>query len=162
MERAPAPKEGAAITGCFSRKCYPKAAFELLFPHSGTSTRMGRVGVAKETITKLIDDIDGGVAHETVRFALDGYLYEIDLSSKNAKKLRGELAAYVAGGSRVSNRAVAPGPRSAGGRGRGPAVADRDQNRAIRDWALSKGFDVAPRGRIKQEIVEEYHRTAGR
>jgi hypothetical protein len=123
---------------------------------------VGRVGVAKETITKLIDDIDGGVAHETVRFGLDGYLYEIDLSSKNAKKLRGELAAYVASGNRISTRVAPPGPRGAGGRGRGPAVADRDQNRAIRDWAQSKGFDVAPRGRIKQEIVEEYHRTAGR
>ena len=35
-------------------------------------------------------------------------------------------------------------------------------NRSIREWALSKGFDIAPRGRIKQEIVDEYHRTGGR
>ncbi|HEX6873540.1 MAG TPA: Lsr2 family protein [Micromonosporaceae bacterium] len=118
--------------------------------------------MAKETITKLIDDIDGGVAHETVVFGLDGHLYEIDLSSKNAKRLRNELSAYVQHAVRISNRVTATGPRSAGGRGRRPAVADRDQNRAIRDWAQSKGFEVASRGRIKQEIVDEYHRTAGR
>jgi hypothetical protein len=42
--------------------------------------------MAKETVTRLLDDLDGGVAHETVKFALDGHSYEIDLSSKNAKK----------------------------------------------------------------------------
>jgi hypothetical protein len=115
--------------------------------------------VAKETITRLIDDLDGGVAHETVRFGLDGYQYEIDLSNKNAKKLRNELAAYVEKGSRVSTRTV--GARATVARGRG-SVAEKEQNRAIREWAIRKGFDVAPRGRIKQEIVDEYHRSAGR
>jgi len=117
--------------------------------------------VAKETITRLIDDIDGGVAHETVTFALDGHLYKIDLSSKNAKRLRAELSTYVAHGSRVANRVPLNAGRSAGRRG-GAAVVDRDQNQAIRAWAQSKGFDVAARGRIKQEIVDEYHRSAGR
>jgi hypothetical protein len=117
--------------------------------------------VAKETITRLIDDIDGSVAHETVRFGLDGYQYEIDLSTKNAKKLRNELAAYVESGNRVSSRAT-PGGRASGSRPRGPAVTEREQNRAIREWALRKGMSVAPRGRIRQEIVDEYHKTAGR
>ena len=40
--------------------------------------------MAKETVIKLVDDLDGGVAHETVWFGLDGQTYEIDLSSKNA------------------------------------------------------------------------------
>lgn len=117
--------------------------------------------MAKETITRLIDDIDGGVAHETVTFALDGHLYQIDLSSKNAKRLRAELATYVSHGSRVPTRVAATAGRPPGRRG-GVALVDRDQNRAIRAWAQSKGFDVATRGRIKQEIVEEYHRNAGR
>jgi hypothetical protein len=118
--------------------------------------------VAKETITKLIDDIDGGVAQETVTFGLDGHLYQIDLSSKNAKRLRTELATYISHGNRVSTRIAPTGVRTPGRRGGGAAVVDRDQNRAIRDWAQSKGFDVASRGRIKQEIIEEYHRNAGR
>jgi hypothetical protein len=116
--------------------------------------------VAKETITKLIDDMDGSVAHETVTFGLDGYLYEIDLSTKNAKKLRSELAVYVESGSRVSGRTISAAVRGAR---RGRAVGgEKDQNRAIREWALRKGMDVAPRGRIRQEIIEEYHKTAGR
>lgn len=116
--------------------------------------------MAKETITKLIDDIDGGEAHETVRFGLDGHTYEIDLSTKNANKLRNALAPYVEHGTRLG-RAVVAG-RAVAARGRGGAVAEREQNKAIRAWAKRKGLDVAPRGRIKQEIIDLYHREAGR
>jgi hypothetical protein len=114
----------------------------------------GRANVSKETFTRLIDDLDGGVAHETVTFGIDGSTYQIDLSSKHAKKLRADLAPYIESGSRVSLRAV---------RGtRGRAATDKDVNRSIREWALAQGYDIAPRGRIKQEIVDEYHRTGGR
>lgn len=112
--------------------------------------------MAKETFTKLIDDLDGGVAHETVTFGLDGITYEIDLSTKHAKKLRADLAPYLEVGSRVPGRVA-----RAGARGR-TSSADKDVNRSIREWAAAKGYDIAPRGRIKQEIVEEYHRTGGR
>jgi hypothetical protein len=117
--------------------------------------------VARETFTKLIDDLDGGEAHETVKFGLDGHFYEIDLSTKNANKLRNALSGYVESGTRVTGRATATLGRG-GGRGRGTAVAERDQNKAIRAWAQRKGLEVAPRGRIKQDIVEQYHREAGR
>jgi hypothetical protein len=116
--------------------------------------------VARETFTKLIDDLDGSEAHETVKFGLDGHSYEIDLSTKNANKLRNSLAGYVESGTRVSSRTANVG-RSAG-RARGGAVAERDQNKAIRAWAQRKGLEVAPRGRIKQDVVEQYHREAGR
>ena len=112
--------------------------------------------MAKETLTRLIDDLDGGVAHETVRFGLDGHQYEIDLSSKNATKLRKELAVFVEHGSRVSNRALATSRR--GGRS-GAARSQADENRAIREWAQASGYDIAERGRIKQEIVDAYHQA---
>lgn len=115
--------------------------------------------MAKETVTRLVDDLDGGVAHETVTFGLDGNLYEIDLSSKNAKKLRTELAAFIERGAKVPRRGANNGTR--GGRPRGP-VSERDQNRAIREWAQRKGYDVAARGRIRQDIVDEYQKIAGR
>ena len=115
--------------------------------------------MSRETITRLVDDLDGGEAHETVRFALDGYTYEIDLSTKNAKKLRGALTTYVESGSRVG-RTVAAGGRAA--RARGTAPAEREQNQAIRAWAQRKGLEVATRGRIRQEIVDQYHQRAGR
>jgi len=49
----------------------------------------------RRTIT---DDIDGTEARTTVRFALDGVDYEIDLSEANAKALREALQPYVAAG----------------------------------------------------------------
>ena len=44
--------------------------------------------MAKQIIHKLVDDLDGGDADETVKFSLDGVQYEIDLSKKNADKMR--------------------------------------------------------------------------
>jgi hypothetical protein len=118
--------------------------------------------VAKETVVKLIDDLDGSTADETVKFGLDGVAYEIDLSDKNALKLREFLAPYVEKGSRADRRrAVTIGGRSAVARGRG-AAAEREQNRAIREWAQRKGYPVAPRGRIKQDLVDQYNKEAGR
>jgi hypothetical protein len=117
--------------------------------------------VAKKTITKLVDDIDGGEAQETVKFGLDGYHYEIDLSTKNANKLRSVLATYVEKGSRLPGR-VASGGRGGGVGRRSSAVAEREQNQAIRAWAQRKGIAVASRGRIRQEVIDQYHQRAGR
>jgi len=116
--------------------------------------------MAKRTITRLIDDLDGGLAHETVRFELDGHVYEIDLSSKNAKKFRNEIAVYVERGSRV--KGAVKGKTTSPVVGGGSAAMDKQQNRAIRQWAQHQGLDVADRGRIRQEIVDEFHRRAGR
>jgi hypothetical protein len=117
--------------------------------------------MAKRTIHMLVDDIDGGDADETVTFAVDGTQYEIDLSKKNAAKMRDLLAPYVAAGTKVG-RAAAGATRTAAPRARGSAAADRDQNRAIREWAQAKGIPVSDRGRIKQEVVERYQAEAGR
>ncbi|MEV0001305.1 Lsr2 family protein [Micromonospora sp. NPDC050980] len=115
--------------------------------------------MAKQIIHKLVDDLDGGDADETVKFALDGVQYEIDLSAANADKLRGEFAQYIAHGTKVGRGGVVVGGRAA--RGRGGATADREQNRAIREWAKKAGKDISDRGRIPQEIVDEYHAKAG-
>jgi Lsr2 len=40
--------------------------------------------VAQKVTVELEDDLTGGPADETVRFAVDGTGYEIDLSAKNA------------------------------------------------------------------------------
>jgi hypothetical protein len=117
--------------------------------------------MAKRSVHLLIDDIDGGEADETVIFALDGTHYEIDLSKKNAAKMREGLARYVDAGTRIG-RGTTPAGRAGSGRGRGSARVDRDQNRAIREWAQAKGLDVSKRGRIKREIVDRYQAEAGR
>jgi hypothetical protein len=118
--------------------------------------------VAKRTIHVLVDDLDGGDADETVKFAIDGVQYEIDLSKKNAAKLRDAVAPYVAAGSKVGRGGVVVGGRAASARGRGGAAADREQNRAIREWAQAKGIKVSDRGRIKQEVVDRFNAEAGR
>ncbi|GAA3288144.1 MULTISPECIES: histone-like nucleoid-structuring protein Lsr2 [Dactylosporangium] len=117
--------------------------------------------MAKRVIQELIDDLDGKPADESVTFGLDGVQYSIDLSKKNAEKLRGALKPYISAGTKVGRSAVV-GARTAAGRARGTTRGDRDQNRAIREWAQGAGFQVSDRGRIKQEIVDQYHANAGR
>jgi hypothetical protein len=111
--------------------------------------------MVQKHIVQLEDDIDGGVATETVAFALDGTSYEIDLSAKNAGKLRDALATYVAHGRRAGRsgaRATAAGGRRSG---RG-ARTDREQTQAIREWARKNGHKIGEKGRIPASILEAY------
>jgi len=48
--------------------------------------------VAQIREIRLVDDIDGEAADETVEFGIDGKNYEIDLSKDSARKLRHALA----------------------------------------------------------------------
>ncbi|GAA2610747.1 Lsr2 family protein [Dactylosporangium fulvum] len=116
--------------------------------------------MAKRVIQELIDDMDGKPADESVAFGLDGVQYSIDLSKKNAEKLRAALKTYISAGTKVG-RGVTAGTRAAG-RPRGGSRGDRDQNRAIREWAVGAGYQVSDRGRIKQEIVDQFHAANGR
>jgi hypothetical protein len=117
--------------------------------------------MTKRTVHMLIDDLDGSDADETVTFGVDGVQYEIDLSKKNAAKMRDALARYIEAGTRIGRGSSASG-RTVGGRGRRQTTMDRDQNRAIREWAQGKGLDISDRGRIKHDIVNRYHAEAGR
>ncbi len=114
--------------------------------------------MAQKHIVQLIDDLDGGDAAETVRFGLDGASYEIDLSAKNAAKLRDVLAVYVGSARRTSRgggrpAAAATSTRRSGRSGRG----DREQTAAIREWARKNGFKVGEKGRIPATVLEAYH-----
>jgi hypothetical protein len=114
--------------------------------------------MAKQVITLLTDDLDGSKADRTVEFGLDGINYTIDLSDKNAGKLRKALDTYITAGSRMGRgvaEARGPGRRGAA---RGVTRTDRDQNRAIREWAIKNGYDVSERGRIPAAVVEAYHK----
>lgn len=113
--------------------------------------------MAKQVITSLIDDIDGKPADQSIEFALDGVSYTIDLSEKNADKLRTALHPYIDAGTRVgrvggSNRP----PGRAAGRGGSPTRANRDQTAAVREWATKNGYEVSQRGRIPAKVVEAY------
>ena len=106
--------------------------------------------MAQKVQVTLIDDLDGeSTADETVSFALDGTSYEIDLTSKNADKLRDALAPYV-GSARKAGRS-----RSAGGAGRRSRGGD-SRVAEIRAWAKEQGLKINERGRIPADIVEKF------
>lgn len=111
--------------------------------------------MAQRVEVVMTDDVDGGVADETVSFGIDGSGYEIDLSSANAEKLRNALALYVGAARR-------PG-RSGGSRGRSRSGASQpaerrtsDENAVIREWAKSNGQTVSERGRISGQVRDAY------
>jgi nucleoid-associated protein Lsr2 len=110
--------------------------------------------VAKQVITILSDDLDGGEADRTVEFGLDGVNYTIDLSEKNAGKLRMVLDPYLTAASRVG-RTGSDGRIAS--RNANPPRSNRDQNQAIREWAAKNGYEVSERGRIPASIVEAFH-----
>jgi hypothetical protein len=111
--------------------------------------------VAVRIITKLLDDLDGGDATETVQFAYDGREYTIDLSAKNAAKLRKALAPYVEHGAKVTPS-----------RGRPAAVRFEKTaagRRAVREWASTSGKfpGLGERGRIPADVVDAYRAASG-
>jgi hypothetical protein len=112
--------------------------------------------MAQKTIVQLIDDLDQGVAEETVSFGLDGSTFEIDLSTKNAAKLRDSLAPYVANARRSSRSGSRPAGSSRRSRG---ARGDREQTQAIREWARKNGHKVGEKGRIPAHILEAYNQS---
>ena len=111
--------------------------------------------MAKKVTVTLVDDFDGeGPADETVEFSIDGVSYEIDLSAKNAKKIREDFKQWIDAGRRVGGRRRG---RQGGNPGRGRASIDREQSAAIREWARRNGHKVSTRGRIPAEIIEACH-----
>ncbi|BCJ38112.1 Lsr2 family protein [Actinocatenispora thailandica] len=118
--------------------------------------------MAQKVQVLLVDDLDGGEAAETVKFGLDGMNYEIDLSDSNAQGLRDALATYVGKARKLGRGGVARSGAAPRNRGTSSAASDREQNRAIREWAKRKGLDISDRGRISADIVERYHAEAGR
>ena len=111
--------------------------------------------MAKKVIVELIDDFDGkSKAEETVLFSLDGVEYEIDLSTKNASKLRSALEQWT-GAARKVGRAPR-GKAKAGAR----TATDKQQTGAIREWAKNNGYNVSSRGRIQADIIEAYNKAS--
>jgi len=112
----------------------------------------------EELTVSLIDDFDGTEAAETVKFALDGKNYEIDLSKPNASELRRTLRPYIdrsrtARRTSTSRRTTAPGRR-------GPARRSEGYDRTeVREWAKKNRIKVAPRGRISNEVVDRWRQA---
>jgi hypothetical protein len=110
--------------------------------------------MAQKIQTLFIDDIDGGEAEGTVRFALDGTDYEIDLNARHTEDLRNTLANYVAHARKVGGTARRGTARG----GRRPSAVDTV---AVRTWARENGIDIKDRGRVPADVVAKYQASAG-
>ncbi len=115
--------------------------------------------MAQKITTLFIDDIDGGAAEGTVRFALDGTEYEIDLNAKHSEELRSALGRYVSHARKVGGASRRAG-RAAGraGRGSGSTVNTTE----IRNWARENGYDIKDRGRVPADLVAKYQAATGK
>src|SRR5260221_14171261 len=82
----------------------------------------GEADMARQVTVALEDDLDGGPADQTVRVALNGADYEIDLTGQNATTFRQQLTPFI------------EHPPKAG---RGPAgpAATRQRRTNSRAWA---------------------------
>ena len=110
--------------------------------------------MAQKIQTLFIDDIDGSAAEGTVRFALDGTEYEIDLNATHAEALRKALARYIDAARRTTG-------------GRRPARSGRRTSASgvntteVREWAKAQGIEVKDRGRVPAELVVRFRAATG-
>lgn len=118
--------------------------------------------MAKQVITLLTDDLEGGEADQTVEFAVDGVGYTIDLNEKNAAAFREFLQRHAQAGTRVgrvSSNGYHPGQTvRRSGADHPNFTANRELNTRIREWAGDNGYHLSDRGRIPQHVVNAYHR----
>lgn len=104
-------------------------------------------------ITAYRDDKDGThlSADEVVsiRFAVDGDRYIIDLTSDNAEEFYNQWQPWI----EVARKDVSVPKRGTRSRN---ATNSRSKNAKIRQWANENGFEVSDRGPLRQDIVSAY------
>jgi hypothetical protein len=106
--------------------------------------------VAKEVVERLVDDLDGSEATQSVLFGVDGTAFRIDLNDVHADELRGLLGPYVDVARRVRN-----GRHNARGGVARPA-GRTNRGARIRQWALDQGVQLPDRGRIAGAVQDAY------
>lgn len=102
----------------------------------------------------LVDDLDGGLADETISFALDGKQYEIDLSADHAQRLREVLQPWIELAYPTNGKRRRP-------QGLRRLVVERHHTSLLRDWARERGLDVPAHGRLPAHLVYAYIREQG-
>jgi hypothetical protein len=100
--------------------------------------------MAQKVTVTLEDDLDGGTAAETVHFGIDGSDFEIDLSAKNPRRFRKQLAPFIEHARKASRGVSRRTARS---------TASRQRSGDIRAWAKAHGIAVSERGRIPAAVA---------
>jgi hypothetical protein len=109
--------------------------------------------MAQKVTVVLEDDLTGGPAEQTVRFAFEGTDYEIDLSAKNAAAFGKQLAPYIEHARKAGRLSVSRSGRTA---------SNRQRSGDVRTWAKEHGLAVSERGRIPATVMEQYQAANGR
>jgi hypothetical protein len=112
--------------------------------------------MAQKVIRETICDLTGEPADETVEFGLADKVYRIDLTKNHADGLREILADYIRVAQPIGKLNVASGSGYKARATSGGVRADREQLRAIREWAKGQGLSVSDRGRISSEIRAKF------
>jgi hypothetical protein len=102
-----------------------------------------RLTVAQKVQVLLVDDVDGSEASESISFGFEGTNYELDLSDKNAQKLRDELAWVKAA-------------RRTGDTRRPTKRSSNVDLKAPRAWAASNKIQLSNRGRVSERVMDQY------
>ena len=113
--------------------------------------------MAQTTTVKLIDDLDGTNADETLVFALDGKTYELDLSKRNAAALRKVLQPYLEaarsanGTQRASSRRTKTPARSTARKTTLFSQLTGEEKDQFRTWA-----EMPTTRRIPEALVQQW------
>ena len=110
--------------------------------------------MAEETVTRLVDDLDGSDATQKVLLGLNGEWRALDLSDDNHTALMEAVGRYWDAALPVKGSA---GGRQSAARGAGSRPRQRDYDLGIlREWAAEQKVAIPARGRIPGSVVERY------
>jgi len=137
--------------------------------------------MADKMNVSLVDDLDGTPAAETLRFGFDGVEYSIDLSKKNARMIKADMARWVKKATRVGRAAagasrpvkavskpavkakptVKPAAKAAQKAAPKAKVAVKvssggPSTAEVRAWAKTQGITVPQRGRLSPDLVTQF------
>jgi Lsr2 len=112
--------------------------------------------MAQRVLVNLVDDLDGGEAHTTTTFGLDGTTYEIDLSKEHDGELRAFLGKYADHARKLSRSQLTGG--ASGARGQRPGNPHGVDASDVRAWLGANGYEgqFKDRGRIPERLMEKY------
>ncbi len=103
--------------------------------------------MARREITQIFDDLDNTPLGEkdahVIRFSIDGSGYVMDVSAQNCEKFKVAIGEFI--------DKARPESFSAR-RNHEPKYNPKH----VREWAATRGYEVAVRGKLSRQIIDEY------
>jgi hypothetical protein len=100
----------------------------------------------------FIDDLDGGPAECRIGFGFDGEQYTIDLSQRNAERLRAAFRPYIVAAQKAPLKASSA-------RAWDRRQVSRKLEEIIREWAAGVGYMLGAADSIPLSTVEIFYWT---